>query len=157
MQFSSGASYLFRTNRAINYIKFMTTLIIMKEKGVPQIIQDVGFNFWWDVRKVWKLDYPVEDMDISELEWHFEIPFWNTEKGYYDLRPIDVMDSPSTHEEEFNRTMRTDLAYPVDIMMNKGRWLILDGLHRLVKARIQDIRKIKVRRIPRSEIKNIEK
>jgi hypothetical protein len=122
-------------------------------KDVPQIIKDVGFDFWWDIEKVWKLDYPIEEISISELDWHFYIPFWNN----YNLKPIDIIITPTKHKDEFDRTIKCDLSYPIDIMFNKGRWLILDGLHRLVKAKIQGLTHVKVRKIPRSEIKNIEK
>jgi len=53
--------------------------------------------------------------------------------------------------------MNADLSYPIDIMENKGRWLILDGLHRLVKAKILGFDKVKVRKIPRTEILKIQK
>jgi hypothetical protein len=129
----------------------------MNKKEVPQIIKEVGFDFWWDNTKVWRLIYPVEDIKISELEWHFYIPFWSTKKGYYDLKPDDVITYPKRYKEEYDRTMKTNLSYPIDIMPNKGRWLILDGLHRLVKAKIQGLKFVKVRKIPCSEIKNIRK
>ncbi len=41
------------------------------------------------------------------------------------------------------------------IMENKGRWLILDGLHRLVKAHMQGLKKVQVRVIPRERIPEI--
>ena len=126
-------------------------------KVMPKIIQEVGFDFRWDNKKVWSLSYPVEDVDISLIDWHFEIPFWNTGKSYYDLKPIDVINFPDDNKEEYNRTMNADTSHPIDIMENKGRWLILDGLHRLVKLKILGKTKIKVRKIPRSEISNIAK
>ena len=129
----------------------------MSDLPIPKIIKDVGFDFWWQNKKVWNLDYPAEDMDISELEWHFEIPFWNTKSGRYDLKPIDVIVHPSEYAEEYTRTIKTDMTYPIDIMWNKGRWLILDGLHRLVKAEIQNMKKVRVRKIPTEDIPNIQK
>ena len=42
-------------------------------------------------------------------------------------------------------------------MENKGRFVILDGLHRLVKCKILGMNKVKVRIIPRNEIKNISR
>ena len=129
----------------------------MKKKIMPKIIKDVGFDFWWDNKKVWALDYPVEKIKVSQLAWNFEIPFWNTKNGYYDLEPNKVINSPSMHKREYNRTMKSDLSYPIDIMKYKGRWLILDGLHRLVKAKIQGFHFVNIRKIPRSEIKNIKK
>ena len=53
--------------------------------------------------------------------------------------------------------METDLSYPIDIMQNYDRWVILDGLHRLTKSWIIAKHKVKVRKIPRSEIPNISK
>lgn len=103
----------------------------MKE-NYPQIIKDVGFDFSWEEKKVWKLDVSVEEIDINELTWHFDIPFLWEGDGVYNLKPNEVIGKPDDHEEEYNRTMKSDLNYPIDIMENKGRWLILDGLHLIV-------------------------
>ncbi len=88
---------------------------------IPKIIKEVGFDFSWDEEKVWQLDVPVEEMDISELEWHFTIPFWNTQNGYYDLKPNDVLANPEKYKEEFARIMKADLSHPLDIMFWKNR------------------------------------
>jgi hypothetical protein len=42
-------------------------------------------------------------------------------------------------------------------MENKGRWLILDGLHRLMKLSVEGEEKVKVRIIPREKIPEILK
>ncbi len=124
----------------------------MKNRKLPKIIKDVGFDFGWSEEKVWVLDVPTEEMDIEELVWHFEIPFWNTSSGYYDLKPSDVLAVPGKHKAEFEKIMRADLSYPLDIMWWKNRWLLLDGLHRLVKAKQLGMEKIKVRKIPKEVI-----
>jgi len=36
-------------------------------KEIPQIIKDVGFDFSWDSKKVWALNFPVEEMNIQDL------------------------------------------------------------------------------------------
>ena len=129
----------------------------MKEtEDIPQIIKDVGFDFDWSEEKVWALDVPAEEMDIQELTWHFDIPFlW--ENGVYDLKPQEVIDEPEKHKEEYERTMKADLVHPIDIMENKGRWLILDGLHRLIKFSILNMQKVQVRKISQDLIPKIEK
>lgn len=53
--------------------------------------------------------------------------------------------------------MKADMKYPIDIMRNKGRWLILDGLHRLMKAYLLGMKKVRVRKIPRTKVKIIQK
>ncbi len=124
---------------------------------IPKIIEKVGFDFSWSEKKVWELDVPVEEMNIEELEWHFDIPFWSTQGWYYDLKPIDVIKFPDVYKQEYDRTMEADLSYPIDIMINKGKWLILDGLHRLLKLKILGKNKVNVRKIPRDNIKDIRK
>ena len=95
-------------------------------------------------------------MDAKELTWHFGVPFlW--EDGVYNLKPQEVIDNPNAHNKEFQRTMTADLIHPIDIMQNKGRWLILDGLHRLMKSVILDKEEVQVRKIPREVIPNITK
>lgn len=123
---------------------------------VPQIIKDVGFDFDWDEKKVWALDVPTEEINIEALTWHFSIPFlW--EGGMYNLEPQNVIDHPDAHTGEYKRTMEADLRYPIDIMENKGKWLILDGLHRLMKASILKMDKIQVRKVPRELVPQILK
>lgn len=123
----------------------------------PQIIKEVGFDFHWDEGRVWALDVPVTEMAIRELEWHFDIPFWDKGGRRYALKPRDVIEHPEEHKEEYDRTMAADLSYPLDIMENKGRWLMLDGLHRLVKAVILGEKKVRVRIVPRERIPDIAK
>lgn len=115
---------------------------------LPKIVEEVGFNFRWDVRKVWELDLPVEDMDIKELEWHFDVPFWFNKGGFYDQKPIDVINNPEYYKERIERIKSTDLKYPIDIMLNNDKWEILDGLHRLVHHKLLGHKTVKVRKVP---------
>lgn len=129
----------------------------MENQEIPQIILDVGFDFDWDEKDVWKLDYPKEEMNISLIEWHFDIPFWDYNEKEYNLKPIDVINDKEKYKEEYDRIMKSDISYLIDIMENKGRYVILDGLHRLVKYKLLGLDKVLVRIIPRSEIENISK
>lgn len=125
----------------------------------PQIIRDVGFNFRWDEKKVWALNLPVTEIKMKELEWHFDIPFLSKDGGIYNLTPREVMNHPELHNEEYRRMLATNLRHPIDVMENKGRWLILDGLHRLMKIRTFSIPEmgVWVRVVPREKIPEILK
>jgi len=124
-------------------------------KNLPDIIQKVGFDFEWDNKKVWQLDVPMTKMDIKELIWHFEIPFCRNQDDKYSLTPSEIIKNPEMHKIEYERTMKADMQHPLDIMENKGRWLILDGLHRLMKAYVQGQKEVGVRVIPRDKISEI--
>jgi len=124
-------------------------------KNIPDIIKQIGFDFSWKESKVWALDLPTANMSISELSWHFEIPFWNI-NGEYNLKPIDVINNPELYEDEYNRIISADLSFPLDIMENKGRYLLLDRLHRLAKAYILGNSMVNVRIVPRALIESIK-
>jgi len=127
------------------------------KKELPQIIKDVGFDFSWDEKKVWKLNVPNTKMDIKKLTWHFDIPFhWHGDE-IYNLASREIIDNPDKYKNEYERTMKADLFYPIDIMENKGRWVILDGLHRLMKSYILKKEEVEVRIIPRDKIPLIVK
>lgn len=122
-------------------------------KPKPSIIEKVGFDFSWDEHKVWELDFPTETMPIDKLIWHLDTPFiWSKPDGYYDVRPREVIDSPEKYTEEYERILAVDTNYPIDIMWWRERWLILDGLHRLMKKVIEGSDDVQVRKIPESAI-----
>lgn len=124
----------------------------LRDKDLPRSVKDIGFEFGWDEKKVWELDLPVIDMDIKELIWHLNIPFFSLGDQRHCLTPMEVINNPAGHQKEYQRTAQADLSYPLDIMENKGRLLLLDGVHRLMKAYIQNKKYLKVRLVPRSKI-----
>ena len=122
---------------------------------LPKIIKDVGFEFSWDEPKVWALDIPVEEIPIKELTWHFSVPFWFKSGGKYDLTPQEVIDNPQQFAEEYQRIKLSDTSHPLDIMLWKGKWLLLYGLHRLVKLYLEEKATVAVRKIPHKDIPKI--
>ena len=128
-------------------------------KKVPYIIKQKGLDFSWDAESVWPLNVPTEVIAASELTWHFDIPFWwSKPDGFYDLSPRQVLDDPKRYDYEYYQIERADTSYPIDIMWQDDRWVILDGLHRLVKlVSIEGNAQVAVRKIPRSMIPLITK
>ncbi|HVX42481.1 MAG TPA: hypothetical protein VHC49_01275 [Mycobacteriales bacterium] len=97
---------------------------------------ELGLTFWWDVRKLWSADLPVVAMPVAELEWVLEHPFWKDRAGRPTISGSDVAARPADHPEEYRRTMAADLSYPINVILLNDRWVVMDGLHRLLKARI---------------------
>lgn len=125
---------------------------------LPAIIHEIGFDFNWNNSKVWQLDVPVEDMFIDELIWHFDYPFiWPIPDGHKEVTPRQVIEHPKKFPHEYQRTINADVSFPIDIMFCKNKWLILDGLHRLMKQASAGDKVVKVRKIPHSAIPQIRK
>jgi hypothetical protein len=73
---------------------------------------------------------PVIELPVAELVWQLDLPLWpNAHGDPFRVRPLDVVDGPQLRD-----TDAADLALPVDVVWRGDRWLVLDGLHRVLKA-----------------------
>jgi hypothetical protein len=117
----------------------------------------LGLDFGnWEEEKIWALDLSVIEMDIKDLLWHFDAPFWtNDHNERWTITPWDVIRKSEDSKNEQTAMEKSDLSFPIDILKNNGRWLILDGLHRLTKSYIQGKEKVNVRIIPRERLPEI--
>jgi hypothetical protein len=124
--------------------------------ALPDIIEKVGFPFHWREEEVWALDAPAEDMDIGRLAWHFDVPFWHSPGGSYDLSPGEVMRDMDGFPEHGKRIESADISYPLDILKNPktGRWTLLDGLHRLARLHMLGRKTVRVRKISMERIRS---
>lgn len=95
---------------------------------------ELGFTFWWDVRKLWEIQLPIVAMPVHDLEWLLELPFWDDRPQDLAVSGRDVAAHPERHPVEYHRTMAADLGCPINVIWLKDRWVIMDGLHRLLKA-----------------------
>lgn len=115
---------------------------------IPEEIKQIGFDFPRDIKKIWELQIEPIEMSIDQLTWHLELPFfWQIDKPF-SLKPGDVIKNPEKYEYRYNRIMNVDESFAIDVMMWKGRLVILDGLHRLCKQVIQGKKIVKVRIVP---------
>ncbi len=140
------------SDRLIRVLRLQT--VESWDRHFSKFIERVGY-FRWKNEKIWALDIPVEEMDISQLLWHFDAPLHWYDNEKYSLKPWHTIRNPKRYKEEYNHAMNVDMKYPLDIIESKGRWLILDGLHRLMKAHILKMKTVKVRKIPKERIPEI--
>jgi len=107
----------------------------------------VGLDFGnWEEEKLWSLNIPVTVIAIKELEWHLDCPFWQHNNGErYTVTPRDVLEKEKGTEMEQSKVKKADTTFPIDIYFNKDKWLILDGIHRLVKLYSLNEKEVSVR------------
>ena len=122
--------------------------------SLPDIL-DVGFKT--DEPKLWAVDIPVEEIPTSEIEHNLDIPYLEQEGTHdWNLTPrmlIENFDKEPFHAKKVNEV---DLKYPIEIYLHKGKWIILDGVHRFTKAVRLGHKKIQVRKVS-EEIAQITK
>lgn len=123
--------------------------------GRPPIIEEFWYSIDWDVEAIWALDLPIETLPTSDLIWHLDVPAWPFRGRSYVITPNQVMAEPKTYSGEFSRIERCDTAFPIDVTRHRGRWMILDGMHRLAKAVARGETELRVRKVPRSAVRTL--
>jgi hypothetical protein len=113
---------------------------------LPCELHGVILDFLWDTTLLWALELPIHRLQVSELNWHLALPFWSHGGHPFRVSPQQVAAEPGRYPEHHARTMAADLLYPLDaVRRTDGRITILDGVHRLLKARLGGLPSVRVR------------
>jgi len=100
---------------------------------VPPSLQCVLPNVSWDRARLHALQLPIHQVALDDLRWQLDLPWWRDGERYFAVRPTDVHREPGRYPTHWLRTQNADLAYPIDLL-ESGRYVVLDGVHRLLKA-----------------------
>jgi hypothetical protein len=94
--------------------------------------------------KLWSLPIEESEMSTQQLAWLLELPWWRGTGGQvFTVRPIDVTAGP-----RYQRTTQADLSWPLHVTQRHGRFLVLDGFHRLLKATWLGLSAVRVLDVP---------
>ena len=115
---------------------------------VPAELRGMLCDFVWDSDKLRRLALPVDTATVDSLRWHLDLPYWRHDGKPFQVTPAQVKADPARYEEHFKRAMAADLDHPLDLMIRSDRWVILDGVHRLLKADLLGLSHVQVRRLP---------
>ena len=88
--------------------------------------------------------YPAGRVSLGELRWHLDLPWWRRDGTWFQVTPREFLAEPQAHPQHAERVANADLSYPLHVIRRRERWLILDGIHRLVKAEILGLDRITV-------------
>lgn len=89
----------------------------------------------WERDRLWNIDRRRTRVAIDELRWHYGLPWWRGNDGsWFEVKPREFLHTPERFPEHARRVEQADLGYPLCALRRKGRTVILDGIHRLVRA-----------------------
>ena len=109
----------------------------------------------WDRERLWALDLPRRSLELEDLRWHFDLPWWRRDGIWFQVTPREFLADPTAHPEHAGRVANADLSYPLHVVRRRQRWLILDGIHRLVKAQMLGLSEIHVSTLAPGDIGKI--
>jgi len=104
---------------------------------IPEVLRPWLLPIDWDRERLWSLDLPRKQIALEELRWHLDLPWWRHDGTWFQVTPKDFQAHPSAYPEHAERVASAELAYPLHVVRRRHRWLILDGIHRLIKAEVR--------------------
>lgn len=122
---------------------------------VPPTLRPYLLDFAWTHSALWSLQLPVESLPVGDLAWQLELPWWRHERRVFAISPAEVLRDRARDPAQFARVLHADLSYPLELTFRGGRWIILDGIHRLAKAVLQERREVDVRKLPPAALRLI--
>lgn len=115
----------------------------------PKILIDAGLCIFVNAIELRDFAVSVTEISIKELLWHFDMPVWEKDgTDDWNLTPWDVINKKDGTTKHQQKVQNADLRYPLIITRYKNRLVILDGVHRLVKAYIEGSTVVKAKIIP---------
>ncbi|MFI5728619.1 hypothetical protein ACIA49_00765 [Kribbella sp. NPDC051587] len=101
---------------------------------MPAELREVFPPTRWQLEKLWALDLKVEPVEVADLVWMFELPLWQLDGERFKVTPNQVAETPMNYRPHYQRVMDADLDFPINLVAYRGRLVVLDGVHRLLKA-----------------------
>lgn len=116
----------------------------------PKIL-DIGFKVFEPL--LWKIKIPTEDIPLSILDDNLDIPY-REQEGTDDrnLSPRLFLQNPAQEPTHLNLVEQADLAYPICLYRYQEQRIILDGVHRFVKAHLMKQKNITVKFLTKEDI-----
>lgn len=105
---------------------------------LPAALEGVFPACFWDQSKLWRLSTPTSSMAMKELWWHLDLPVWPSDPPHriFDLAPVTALSHPESHPKHWRRIQGADLTRPLELVRYGGRWVMIDGYHRLARMRL---------------------
>jgi hypothetical protein len=101
---------------------------------MPESMREVFPSTRWQLGKLWALDLRVEPIEVADLLWMLDLPLWQLNGERFKVTPNQVAATPMNFRPHYERVMNADLDFPIHLVAYRGRLVVLDGIHRLLKA-----------------------
>ncbi|MGC4105280.1 MAG: hypothetical protein QM753_02845 [Thermomicrobiales bacterium] len=113
--------------------------------------------FWWNLDRLLALDLPIAQQQMSELRQFLAVRYWRAgqRSGLFHVNAWDVLAHPEIHADHWQRTMDTNLCYPLTGYRMHDRLILLDGYHRLLKAEATGVESLPIVTVPESKIDGV--
>jgi hypothetical protein len=117
---------------------------------------DLGFTL--DESKIMALNLPIENVPMKAILANADICYLEKEgTDDWNLSPNELIRNFKVEITHAKRAEQVNLAYPIAIYYFKGKWIILDGVHRFTKALMLGRKTIAAIKVPAALISSLRR
>lgn len=111
---------------------------LYKRIGLPVVIRDFYPGYFWSQRKLHQYTDNLKKLKFEEVEWILDYPILcsNPPRAIYDLNPNDLLLLHDENQDHRSRIHNADLSFPIHVLFKDERFVILDGVHRVLKLKL---------------------
>jgi hypothetical protein len=123
--------------------------------ALPDAALPVCLDYWWDRDRLSGVvsTLPLEAVPLHELLWTLDVPWGRTPAGPYTHTMRQVIEAPQLFPSAHQRVLSVDLREPIVLsQMRNGRWVVLDGFHRIAKAFLLQAETVSAVRLPQGSV-----
>jgi len=103
--------------------------------SLPEIL-NIGYAY--SPEQLWLLDIPSETMPLTHLRENMHIKYLDQEgTDDWNLTHQELIDDQERELLHMQKVYDADMSYPIEIYNHQDTWIILDGVHRFVKAHLR--------------------
>lgn len=122
---------------------------------MPDALRGILLDRPWDLGSLLALQLPVGVVEVEPLAWQLDLPWWRVGDEWFVVSPNQVRDERHRYAAQWARTMDADLDVPIHVRRTGRGPVILDGVHRLLRASVEGRRSLLVRWVRGSDLPRI--
>ena len=122
---------------------------------VPDALRGIVLDRPWDLGSLLALQLPVGVVEVEPLSWQLDLPWWRVGDRWFVVSPNQVRTEPHRYPAQWARTMDADLDAPIHVRRTDRGPVILDGVHRLLRASVEARRSLPVRWVRMADLLRI--
>ena len=124
--------------------------------AIPPELRPWLLDVVWDRERLWAIARPVSALPISALRWSYDLPWWrDSDDSSFCVTPRDVIERPGAHPAHDARVANAHVEDPLHVLHRHARWMVVEGMHRLVKADLDGESRVAVVPLGRSQLSQI--
>src|SRR5262249_54903030 len=124
--------------------------------AIPHALRPWLLDAEWENERLHAIERPVSALPVATLRWCYGLPWWRGDAGPgFTVTRREVIRNPGAHPEHDARIATADLSRPLHVLRRHGHWMVLDGIHRLVKADLDGVQRVRVVPLGREQLARI--